>query len=272
MQEHDDALSPRMAELYLERVGVDAAAADKDFLDRLIFAHQCSVPFENIDVYDGGLDIHLTTEKLFDKLVLRRRGGYCFELNGLFRRLLDALGFETRSCLARVLMGRDIVPPPLHRVTLADLGGRLYFCDVGFGGPMPAAAIPLGPGIHADAEGGRFSLEEDRRGWWTLFSHSGGEPSPLISLETADRPEVDFLAPSYYCSHAPESYFVGSRIANLRRPGGSAQLSGTRFKLVRKGAPPEESTAETPESLAALLQDHFGINVQGEGIVFRDAP
>jgi N-hydroxyarylamine O-acetyltransferase len=278
-EDPEAGLSPRMAEAYLRRIGIDAAprTAGKAELDALIFAHQYHVPFENLDICDRRLDIDLATEKLFDKLVIRRRGGYCFELNSLFHKLLRALGFDARACLARVHSGRNFTPLPLHRITLVRLDGTLHFCDVGFGGLMPAEALPLAPGLRNDAAGGNFSLEENKRRWWTLLLHTGkpggktpgAEPAasagePVISFNTEELPEVYFIAPNYYCAHAPDSRFVTSRVVNLRIPGGSAQLFDKRFKVIRGGVVEEETTVESRRDLLALLNARFGINLPDE--------
>jgi N-hydroxyarylamine O-acetyltransferase len=187
-------LSDAMVDAYLKRLGLtrDALAFERQsplrVLDTLIWAHQCAIPFETLDIAaggsrgggggsgNGGTDILLTTAALFDKLVTRRRGGYCFELNGLFQRLLEALGFDVCAHLARAVINRDYLPPRLHRVMTVCLGGggggsergrgsseggenpTTYLCDVGFGGPMPGSALPLLEGEHSDVTGTRFQL------------------------------------------------------------------------------------------------------------------
>jgi N-hydroxyarylamine O-acetyltransferase len=268
-------LNPQMAEVYLRRIGIEQAprVAGQETLNALMFAHQCRIPFENLDVYDGKLDIQLSTGKLFEKLVLRCRGGYCFELNALFCKLLTFLGFEVRACLARVWNGQEFTPPPMHRVNLVCLEGMLHLCDVGFGGLIPAEAFPLEPGIRTDIMGECFSLEEDERFGWTLFSHAAKARAPLISFNPGNLPEVDFIAPNYYCSHAPDSRFVGNRIVNLRTPRGSVQLFGSRFKLVRDGVTAEEMTVPSRQDLIALLRNRFGIDAEGLGpSAFSDLP
>ena len=109
-----------------------SARHSKDALDVLVRAHLMSVPFEDLDIYELGREVSLEIGDVFDKIVRRRRGGFCFELNGLFCALLEALGFECRAIAVRVLFEGEF-PPIGHRstiVTLAD--GKRVVCDVGF--------------------------------------------------------------------------------------------------------------------------------------------
>ena len=96
---------------YWERLGLDRPKSPltKDDLDRIIFAHQCSIPFENLDVCDYHRPISLGIPDLFEKIVAGKRGGYCFELNALFDALLKDAGVETMPCLGRSLKDRGYV-------------------------------------------------------------------------------------------------------------------------------------------------------------------
>lgn len=83
---------------YLERLNISKGdVCDEAYLDALVTAHQCEIPFENMDVMKKRT-ISLAVEDLFDKIIRRKRGGYCFELNSLFCHLLKALGFEAHGC------------------------------------------------------------------------------------------------------------------------------------------------------------------------------
>ena len=94
---------------YLKRIGYTGSrgACEGDPGLRLIYAHQCSVPFETLDPHDFGITVDLHPMRCFDKIVRKGRGGYCLELNGSFYRLLISLGFEVRPCLCRVLLGTE---------------------------------------------------------------------------------------------------------------------------------------------------------------------
>ena len=117
----------------------------REVLDELIYAHQCSIPFENLDVYDFQKEISLTEEALYDKFIVQRRGGYCFETNGFFCVMLRSMGFDARPCLCRVMFGLTEPSQNLfdHRATIVTLDGKDYFCEVGLGGAMPPASMKI---------------------------------------------------------------------------------------------------------------------------------
>jgi N-hydroxyarylamine O-acetyltransferase len=120
---------------YLERITLKTApTADIDGLAQIQRAHRLTIPFENLDV-KLGRGISLDPVHVFDKLVTRRRGGYCFEQNSLFLRALHAIGFEARPLLARVwMMAPDGVPPRTHTLNLVRIDGKDWIADAGFGG------------------------------------------------------------------------------------------------------------------------------------------
>ena len=105
-------------ERYLGRIGLalsDFTRPDLDFLKKLQMAHILSVPYENVDVIFGK-SISLDENDLFEKIVINRRGGLCFELNTIYNRLLVELGYKTESYFPRFWRGETGVPIPRHRV------------------------------------------------------------------------------------------------------------------------------------------------------------
>ncbi len=120
---------------YFSRIGYRGPRAPTiEVLNALTSAHAQAIPFENLDVLLGrGID--LAPEAVFDKIVRRRRGGYCFEHNGLFLEVLTALGFAVRplSARGRILPARDQTPPRTHVLLEVQVGGERWLTDVGVG-------------------------------------------------------------------------------------------------------------------------------------------
>ena len=140
-------LSTQNIKDYLLRLGLsEEICADLDGLNTLVRAQLTNIPFENIDVWATGACPSLATKDLFEKIVLHKRGGYCFELNTLFRILLNSLGFDAYQCIAS-LIHEDRIDPPAHNVIVCRLGGKQYLIDVGFGGPVPFGAMELQEGV-----------------------------------------------------------------------------------------------------------------------------
>ena len=129
-------------EAYLQRINYDGEITPTlDQLKALHHAQLYTIPFENFDILLGR-GINLEHRALFNKLVHKRRGGYCFELNGLFLMALKAFGFDARPLLGRV----HITGTPTgrgHQIELVTLQGRQWIADVGFGSDTPRAPIPL---------------------------------------------------------------------------------------------------------------------------------
>ncbi|HFV7985259.1 TPA: arylamine N-acetyltransferase [Escherichia coli] len=120
-----------------------AAAVNIDTLRALHLKHNCTIPFENLDVLLPR-EMQLDDQSLEEKLVFARRGGYCFEQNGVFERVLRELGFQVRSLLGRVVLSNPpALPPRTHRLLLVEQEGEKWIADIGFGGQTLTAPIRL---------------------------------------------------------------------------------------------------------------------------------
>ena len=119
-----------MLDAYLKRIGVvDAGPPDVPLLRQLHAAHLAAIPFENLDILLGR-GISLDLEHVFDKLVARRRGGYCFEQNTLFMTMLRELGFAVTPMEARVRSGSTVLRARTHMVLAVEAGERQWLADV----------------------------------------------------------------------------------------------------------------------------------------------
>lgn len=246
-------------DVYLERLGMqEVKSCSEVYLDRLILAHQYEISFENLDVYEKHLPISLDVRKLFDKIIMGKRGGYCFELNALFLKLLLACGFDAFACRCRIVRGKNFVPPVLHRGTLVRLEDGLYFCDVGYGGPQPGGAVKVADGYEKNCAGQRFRVKKSDKYWWMLSYMTGGIWEDIMQFTLMPQEEVEFIALNHYCSTHPDSVFVQQRMINRRVPGGSISLTGDIFTKTVDGVRTEEVVTEE-ERYRALLKQEFGI-------------
>ena len=118
------------------RIGVempDPITPTKDLLFAVQYAFTQTVPYENIDILHG-IPLSLEEEDLYDKIVTRHRGGYCFEINGFLGMFLRALGYEVTEYMARYLRGETTIPMRRHRVLIVTCDdGTKYICDAGIG-------------------------------------------------------------------------------------------------------------------------------------------
>ncbi len=267
-------------EAYLKRIGIDASRAaslmqrvraegraweegkDKMLLDELILRHHLSVPFENLDICLWHRPVRLDIDSLFDKIVVRRRGGYCFELNGLFTQLLEELGYEVRSIACRITRNMTVLRPCLHRAILVRTGGAWHYCDVGFGGPMPACAVPLDAGPSECPGHEFFEARPLDEFWWSLLrmkdakaEEAGREEILQFSLFPQSR--VEFMTANAWCSD-PSFVFAARPMINLRTAEGYLAVNGSVFTECRGGVK-TETALEGEAELLPVLERRFGL-------------
>ncbi|MDR2957588.1 MAG: arylamine N-acetyltransferase [Coriobacteriales bacterium] len=285
----NEALTYEQAALYLERIGMADEAIllrenlvttphawplspSLELLNKLVMAHLVSVPFESIDLVGSKHPINLGTQQLFNKIVSRRRGGYCFELNKSFNSLLKALGFTTRSFLGRAMLGYTGIKPRLHRVNVVDFSGEdcqgTYLVEVGYGGPVPAMAVLLCSGSFTDPFGVRFRLTygqsdpqigiTDQTWLLTRIGSDDQDDLTVLSFEEMQQFEVDFIAINYYCSTAPDAYFRKNLVVNLSRTDGYVSITNDKLKLVSTDKTIEQDISDARLRTEAL-KNYFGI-------------
>lgn len=262
--------------LYFKKIGLDEPAddepRDKALIDRIVYAHQIAIPFENLDIFDRKINVPIGISAIFDKVIRGRRGGYCFELNALLHALLEELGYDVTPCVGRSLKDRGYVYPFTHRAIVVEVDGQRLFCDVGYGGPIPPCAIPLVDGHEVSACGQAFRIERGEGNWWKLFylgssdalaaARAAGEPDPEAVPVTAflDEPMqlTDYAVLSHFCATSPLSMFTQHRMVNRRTVDGNVSITGDEFTRVTPEG--KEIVRITSESqFQQLLRDEFGI-------------
>ncbi|MFJ1760162.1 arylamine N-acetyltransferase [Amycolatopsis sp. NPDC088138] len=209
---------------YLARLGVAwPAAADLATLRTLQERHLAAVPFENLSVHLGE-PIELTEEALFGKIVERRRGGFCYELNGLFAALLRELGYDASLHAAQVFRPDGSLGPPLdHAAVVVELD-EPWLLDVGFG---RFARHPLrlsGVDAQADPEGDFLVLDAPYGDVDVLL-----DGKPQYRLEHRPRPLADFVPMAWWQSTSPESHFTRSLTCSRPTSQGRVTLSGAKL-------------------------------------------
>ena len=250
-------------EAYARRIGVRwPLTPDLPTLDEILFCHQCAVPFENLEPYAQGRTPSLEIPALYDKVVVRRRGGYCFELNALLCSFLQGVGYEAWPVSCRIVRGKNFIPPMLHRGVVVRLGETMYYCDVGFGGPQPAGALPLGG--RRDLRGETFLCEKREGEWWGIDRiTSQGQRERVFEFWAMPLPASYFVPYNYYCANSPDSVFTQKRMLNLRTPRGSLALTEDVLTEHRDGEV-LTARAESREALQKMVEDRFGIKVSQE--------
>lgn len=251
---------------YLDRIGWSggAPAANLGTLVELQLRHVAGIPFENLDV-QMGIPIRLDLASLQRKLVLRKRGGYCFEKNSLLAAVLVRLGFPVALREGRVRRGGSLPwMPRTHLALQVDLEEGSFLVDGGFGCDGPLGPVPLsGTGVTHHGERNRVV---DEGGLQVLQVLRGEEWLDLYALEPRPVHPVDLEMANHYTSTYPESRFVQTLTAQLRTPGGRWNLRNLDLTVQDARGERVESIPE-PE-LLRVLRDVFGLEVP-EGTRFR---
>ncbi len=263
-------LTPDQLRAYLDRIGIDPATplgpVGPDLLARLQLAHLETVPFENLDIHLGRA-IALDHDRIAAKVIERRRGGYCYELNSVFGRLLQTLGFTVTLVSARIPDdGGGLSPEFDHLALLVDTvggdGTDTHLVDVGFG-DAATAPLPLRAGWEGIDRWGRVRLveaadhwryEEDRGRGWKLWYRFTTTPQDLGAFEGMNR----------FQQSSPDSHFTGRVICSRLTPTGRATVSEGRLITTEVGDGPEPARTEralADGELGPVLADDFGVTV-----------
>lgn len=239
---------------YLERLGVGCPPPPTiEGLRDLHAAHLERIPFENLSIHLGE-EILLEPEALVAKLVDRRRGGFCYELNGAFATLLRALGFDVRLLAASVHDGGGIGPPFDHMCLRVDLE-EPWLVDVGFGDSF-RLPLRLDSGGDQVDDAGTFRIVGDGEAGLDLLRD--GEPQFRFDLTSRDLRDYDAMC--RYHQTSPESHFTRNTVCSLATPDGRVTIRGRTMIATRDGHR-EERTLTDPELLDAYRRV-FGIELE----------
>lgn len=243
---------------YLERIGYSGPLEPTaETLRRLHVAHLSAVPFENLSIH-AGEPVVLEDAALFEKIVARRRGGFCYELNGLFAALLAALGFEVEMLSAGVMNRAGQFGPDFDHMTLLVKLEERWLADVGFGDSFvePLRLDERGE-QRQGARSHRIAEDGDRL---TLFQkEAGGDWAAQYRFGLTPRVYADYAEMCHFQQTSPESHFTRARVCTrLTDEGGRVTLSGLRLIETDAGGRRERELSGE-EEYAEALREHFGV-------------
>lgn len=254
---------------YLRRIGwTGARAATLETLRALCLRHTASIPFENLDILLGR-PIALDLESLVDKIVTHRRGGYCFEQNGLFAAVLRALGFRVATLAGRVRLGisPDVDMPRTHMLLRVDLPEGPFIADVGFGF-TPTAPLRLEPDTEQKLHLSTYRFTRDAAGWTLEIQQPTGFTAAYVFTEEPALP-VDYEVANHYTSTHPRSHFTLAPLVVRHDPeGGVRHILRAREWTIRRGADVEARPVTSSAEALPLLAKHFGLEFRA-GTRFR---
>jgi N-hydroxyarylamine O-acetyltransferase len=250
-------------DLYRARIGIRGPLVPSlEILTALVELHVAAIPFENIDVLlDRGID--MSAKAVEAKLIKRRRGGYCYEQNGLFKRVLAAIGFEVESLAARVvwMMPEDAKPlPRTHMALRVTLEGEPLLVDVGFGGNVPTSPLRLSETAPQMTRHGPFRVMP-RGGIHIVEAQLGGQWQPLYHLSSEPLLDVDYEPLNWFTSTNPASMFRKNLTVARTTSEARYSLMNNRLTVRQRGGPVVRRDLEAAE-IESALTDVFQIPIE----------
>ena len=237
---------------YLARLGIDGIPQPtKENLDRLIYAHYTHIPYENLMTLYEKKCPDLTISGLFDKIITKKRGGYCFEMNGLFYALLRDLGYDVYPVACRMWIGLGELPLG-HEASIVTLDGKKYYVDVGTSGMVGYKSL----GFDEVSDNGSYiKFNGDN-----AEIYKKGEDGDELIISFADHyfNPIDFVPLNFYVAYGPASTDNPVIMVNLTTKTGAYSINGNVFKIHDNGEV-TETLIENDEMFLDILKKYFGI-------------
>lgn len=241
---------------------------DRETLFRLQRAFLQAVPYENLDIL-AGRPLSLAEDALYDKLVTRRRGGYCFEINGFFAVLLRSMGYTVTEYLARYLRGETAIPMRRHRVLRVTANdGSEWIMDAGIGQESFRQPLPYGDTTAEVNDGFRvYRLRKREFYGWVIEDTPVMEDTtvgeavfrPFYSFTEEPQLPIDYEMPSFWCEKHPDSPFTKAPMLAIKTETGRVAIDGNQLSLYENGTVTRRSFEEA--EYPALLARYFGIRL-----------
>jgi N-hydroxyarylamine O-acetyltransferase len=256
---------------YFARIGYHGERAPTlTTLHALCEAHVLTIPFENLDVLLGRR-IDLAPAAVDAKLITGGRGGYCFEHNSLFQRVLETLGFTARLISARVRIGRprDLVPARTHVFLRVEIDGESWLADVGVGGLAPTSALRFVADVEQATphEARRIVREEGR--WFHQARLAEGKWHDICEFTGEEMPPIDCEVANWYTSAHPASHLKNRLLVARALPDGRrVTVVNNELTLRGRDGAGDSRLIESPDEMLAILERHFDLRFPA-GTVFN---
>jgi N-hydroxyarylamine O-acetyltransferase len=246
---------------YLSRIKLSGCHSNLAGLKSLQEHHTENIPFENLDIVVGR-NIVLQQKPLFDKIISKKRGGYCFELNILYCNLLTSIGFSAKPVLARVwLSNPKNIPPRNHLAILVELDGKTFVTDVGFAGLVTRVPLDINnPAPVNDKDGmvrvipfddDQFMIQrQNEKGWANLYS-----------FENTAIGDEDIEIAHFYMSKNPKSHLIQHKCVGRNTDEGRVGLFNNKVTTRKANKLPFSQRVEFGESWLEKIKEEFYIEL-----------
>ena len=245
--------------LYLKKMNYkDEVKIDYNTLSKLQLAHLTNIPYENIDVLNKK-PLSLDAQDLFNKMILNKRGGYCFELNGLYSNLLKSLGFKVTNLAGRFIYQDGKTRMRLHRILKVDIDNKSYISDVGVLSELPRKSLELEIGkIQNDGKCDyKFELDENKE--YILYQRKPNKDwKQIYSFSLEPQLDIDYVLPCFYCETHSNSPFINSMKVAIYTEDEHIRLFDGELIFYKDGKV-RKLEKINDEKIESVLKEYFGI-------------
>lgn len=243
---------------YLQRIQYHGKIdVSLETLKALHTGHVFNIPFENLDVFNKK-PISLERDDLNKKMVVNKRGGYCFEMNGLFSDVLEQIGFQVTRLFARVWKDGFEQTGKTHQVLLVTIDDQDWLCDVGFGGNGPIAPILIEVGIEQEQFGKKYRIGLDPTFGYVLEYKQKGDFEPVYAFTLEKCYPQDYIIANHFTATYPTSFFTHVLICTRPTEDGRITLFDGLLKIDENESETETELGSV-EEIEGVLQNYFGI-------------
>jgi len=247
-----------MVQNYLQTLNLHGRELDFVFLSDVVTRHVATFAFSSVGCQLDE-DLPLDFESLYQRIVIQRRGGYCFEQNGLLYGVLEELGFSPKLFLARVIHNQDTHPGLTHRITMVEYEGQLYVLDVGFGFLGPRLPVPMSE-IESNDGKKTFRIAEGRTGEYHMQIFKDGDFFSLYRFELARYGQADCEVGHFFSHRHPDANFVNHLVVSLIQEKETRSLIDLKYWIITKSSTRNREISDS-EQLRRILVGELGVQV-----------
>lgn len=240
----------------LRRIGIEEIDIESNLenLKKLQRQHLLNAPFENLDIH-WKRPILLDYDKFYQKIVGERRGGFCYELNGLFNELLKKLGYQTKIISARVFNGKDFGAEYDHLAILTKIGGEEFLVDAGFG-DFTTEPLKFVLDVEQRDENGIFKIGKRDAEYFEVVKKDGEEWKSEYIFKDKARDLSEFAAMCNFHQTSPESHFTRGKVCSIMTAEGRKTLTDSKFIRTENGEK-TETQVNSDKEFDEILEREF---------------
>ena len=245
----------KIVKKYLNELNINYEIKTLNDITKLIKAHLKSFPFSSLKVLLKE-EISLDLESIYKSIVIKKRGGYCFEHNKLMYEVLKELGFNVTYYLARVINNTDNIPPQTHRFTLLNFEGEEYLIDVGIGFRTPSIPVIFGNKSSVSHLGIEYKIIELEDNTFSMQLIEKGKPFNATKFDLKRCYESDFEMGHFYSYKNPNAVFVNNFVISLIQNSVIHTLVNNKYLKIYEDKT-DEVKIKSAEQLNKILKDDF---------------